>query len=182
MKQKGFTIVELISMLILLTLLSTIVIQKTISYKTQARINALKNIKSEFQVMLDITKVKAILNINKIENSSHNLNKILAGYIINNGDKIYIYKNTYHPDFTYKTYGKNMDEKIIENINKVINIDIKPMNASNYNKSSYLLFTYGEHDIFIVPNSKNAFSDINKCSIKYSGRNENALLMKTDGC
>lgn len=80
-KQQGFTLIELVIVIILLGVLSAVAIPKYVDLSTEARISTLKSIQASIKSVAEQTKLKAAIAgaANQARSSASNLPEVFIG-------------------------------------------------------------------------------------------------------
>ncbi|RYU70582.1 prepilin-type N-terminal cleavage/methylation domain-containing protein [Aliivibrio finisterrensis] len=164
--KKGFTLIECVIVIVIVSVLSTLVIQKYFSLRTEARISSLESIKRNLESSFTIFSSKTFLPNSDINQCGYSLQKRLRCITINN-IQIAFTQNDRRPIF-------NPFLNSLEQIKAIINIDVGYRDDDFIYKDDLNL----EHDydraaisngIWIFPKIDGGYNDIEefKCKLHY---------------
>lgn len=188
---RGFTLIELVVVIVVLGILAVTVAPKFLNLQKDARISTLKATKGALETAIQLVKAKAEINLIAPENcknfnGTNNDNKI-AGCININGHEVLVYSNTYYPDLVFGN-NPSKNDKVVNNLKSILSIDAYPRKSQTYQKdmsptgAGFLVYGSLDHDVYIMPNVKDAYKNILNCRVQYNGTQENSITLITKGC
>lgn len=188
---RGFTLIELVVVIVVLGILAVTVAPKFLNLQKDARISTLKATNGSLETAIQLVKAKAEINLIAPENcknfnGTNNDNKI-AGCININGHEVLVYSNTYYPDLVFGN-NPSKNDKVVNNLKSILSIDAYPRKSQKYQKdmlptgSGFLVYGSLDHDVYIMPNVKDAYKNILNCRVQYNGTQENSITLITKGC
>lgn len=188
---RGFTLIELVVVIVVLGILAVTAAPKFLNLQKDARISTLKATKGALETAIQLVKAKAEINLIAPENcknfnGTNNDNKI-AGCININGHEVLVYSNTYYPDLVFGN-NPSKNDKVVNNLKSILSIDAYPRKSQTYQKdmsptgAGFLVYGSLDHDVYIMPNVKDAYKNILNCRVQYNGTQENSITLITKGC
>ncbi|WP_420744834.1 type II secretion system protein [Photobacterium damselae] len=188
---RGFTLIELVVVIVILGILAVTAAPKFLNLQKDARISTLKATKGALETAIQLVKAKAEINLIAPENCKNfngtNNDDKIAGCININGHEVLVYSNTYYPDLVFGN-NPSKNDKVVNNLKSILSIDAYPRKSQTYQKdmsptgAGFLVYGSLDHDVYIMPNVKDAYKNILNCRVQYNGTQENSITLITKGC
>ncbi|HIF9173760.1 prepilin-type N-terminal cleavage/methylation domain-containing protein [Photobacterium damselae subsp. damselae] len=188
---RGFTLIELVVVIVVLGILAVTAAPKFLNLQKDARISTLKATKGALETAIQLVKAKAEINLIAPENCKNfngtNNDDKIAGCININGHEVLVYSNTYYPDLVFGN-NPSKNDKVVNNLKSILSIDAYPRKSQKYQKdmsptgAGFLVYGSLDHDVYIMPNVKDAYKNILNCRVQYNGTQENSITLITKGC
>lgn len=180
--KNGFTLIELVVVIIILGTLSVIVSPKFLDIQNDALKATMLTAKAALTSEVQMINAKAEIHLNPITTGSEPFRKSYAGYLNLLDRKIYVTtKDTsyaYNPAFNVGFAGKNANRNIVNLLKSVMNIDLSPYGSTPTNRTDFLLDEYGS-DGFNIYSYKGINSN---CVIHYSANSPDPVTANVSGC